>query len=74
MLGPVHQPGRVGCKRGVNWSRPSAGVTGPLVEAIEGVVPALETVAGRARTGDRVVVFGSFLTVGPALAWPGIEV
>jgi folylpolyglutamate synthase/dihydropteroate synthase len=24
-----------------------------------------------AMTGDRVVVFGSFLTVGPALAWLG---
>ena len=30
---------------------------------------ALETVAAAARAGDRVVVFGSFHTVGPALEW-----
>lgn len=44
------------------------------VDAIDGVVPALEAAAGRALAGDRVVVFGSFLTVGPALGWLGIEV
>ena len=44
------------------------------VEAVDGVVPALEAVRLRARPGDRVVVFGSFLTVGPALVWLGIEV
>jgi dihydrofolate synthase/folylpolyglutamate synthase len=44
------------------------------VEPVEGVVSALETAARRARPGDRVVVFGSFLTVGPALNWLGIEV
>lgn len=44
------------------------------VQAVDGMVPALETAARKARPGDRVVVFGSFLTVGPALAWLGIEV
>jgi len=44
------------------------------VDAVDGVVPALEAAAARALPGDRVVVFGSFLTVGPALGWLGIEV
>ncbi len=44
------------------------------VQAIDGVVPALELAARKSRPGDRIVVFGSFLTVGPALAWLGIEV
>jgi len=52
--------------------RLSAALHAP-VDAIEGVVPALEAAAGRALAGDRVVVFGSFLTVGPALGWLGIE-
>jgi len=34
-----------------------------------GVVEACEIADARAVAGDRVVVFGSFLTVGPALQW-----
>jgi dihydrofolate synthase/folylpolyglutamate synthase len=47
---------------------------GAPVEAVDGVVPALELAVLKAAPGDRIVVFGSFLTVGPALAWLGIEV
>ena len=35
------------------------------------LLQALEAVAASARSGDRVVVFGSFHTVGPALEWLG---
>jgi dihydrofolate synthase/folylpolyglutamate synthase len=33
------------------------------------VAAGCETARAMARTGDRIVVFGSFLTVGPALEW-----
>ncbi len=41
----------------------------PAWSTAAGVVAACERAAGSARAGDRVLVFGSFHTVGPALAW-----
>ncbi|HEU4530678.1 MAG TPA: bifunctional tetrahydrofolate synthase/dihydrofolate synthase [Steroidobacteraceae bacterium] len=41
----------------------------PAWSTAPGVVPACERAAASARAGDRVLVFGSFHTVGPALAW-----
>jgi dihydrofolate synthase/folylpolyglutamate synthase len=59
---------------------PRAGSVGQLAERLAGagvrvsatapdVVGACERAAAEARPGDRVVVFGSFLTVGPAREW-----
>lgn len=41
----------------------------PLLGRAADVAPALELARGRAQGGDRVVVFGSFHLVGPALEW-----
>jgi dihydrofolate synthase/folylpolyglutamate synthase len=43
------------------------------VQACPDVRTALGTAREQARPGDRVVVFGSFLTVGPALQWLDLE-
>jgi dihydrofolate synthase/folylpolyglutamate synthase len=43
---------------------------GVALERIEGdVVAACQAVSGMATRGDRILVFGSFLTVGPARDW-----
>lgn len=44
---------------------------GPVVVA-ENVAAGMQQARAACRPGDRVLVFGSFLTVGPALAWLGI--
>lgn len=43
--------------------------TGAAVTVAADVVSACEAARGMARAGDRIVVFGSFQTVGPALSW-----
>ena len=50
-------------------ARLAASVRAPSLT--DSVVAACELARSRARTGDRVVVFGSFVTVGAALAWLG---
>ena len=63
-----------GVALGTLGGTPHCGVVTPATGLGLEAVPALEAAAARARAGDRVVVFGSFLTVGPALSWLGIEV
>jgi dihydrofolate synthase/folylpolyglutamate synthase len=43
-------------------------VKAPVVDT-DSVAAACKAAAAAAKTGDRVVVFGSFHTVGPALEW-----
>ena len=61
----------------VDRSGTTIGVRGPRygrpVQAGPDVRAGLEIARQQARPGDRVVVFGSFLTVGPALQWLGLE-
>ena len=45
--------------------------SGGSVLATADVASGLAAAQSEARPGDRIVVFGSFLTVGPALAWLG---
>ena len=40
-----------------------------VLAVVDNVADACETAANTVRPGDRVVVFGSFMTVGPALEW-----
>ena len=47
-------------------------VTGSAVTTAVDVAAACDAARGMARPGDRIVVFGSFQTVGPALQWLGI--
>jgi dihydrofolate synthase/folylpolyglutamate synthase len=49
-----------------------AAETGINMTAAGDVASALATAAAMARPGDRIVVFGSFHTVGPALAALGV--
>ena len=44
---------------------------GGSVIASADVAAGMAAARSEAKPGDRVVVFGSFLTVGPALAWLG---
>ena len=48
--------------------------TGASVTTAADVVSACEAARDMARPGDRIVVFGSFQTVGPALTWLGLPV
>jgi dihydrofolate synthase/folylpolyglutamate synthase len=48
-------------------SLPESGVT--LAESVE---QGCEVARATAKPGDRVLVFGSFHTVGPAMQWLGI--
>ena len=48
-------------------SLPQSGVT--LAESVE---QGCEVARATAKPGDRVLVFGSFHTVGPAMQWLGI--
>ena len=45
-----------------------AGIAGVQLQPAGTVPEAMQRAAGVARAGDRIVVFGSFHTVGPALA------
>ena len=47
--------------------------TGIEASRADDVVTGLERARGLARDGDRIVVFGSFHTVGPALEWLGLD-
>lgn len=49
-----------------------ASVVSGRVSAAEGLTEGLELARAECGRGDRVLVFGSFLTVGPALAWLGL--
>ncbi len=47
-------------------------VTGATATPAAGVAEACDQARGMAGPGDRIVVFGSFQTVGPALTWLGV--
>jgi dihydrofolate synthase/folylpolyglutamate synthase len=49
-----------------------AGVGAAPVLAAGSVAAGMQQARAECRPGDRVLVFGSFLTVGPALAWLGV--
>jgi len=49
-------------------------VVGPAVRRTPSVAAGCATARDLARRGDRIVVFGSFHTVGPALEWLGLTV
>lgn len=48
------------------------GLTGPAVTLVASVEAGCEWVRATAKPGDRVLVFGSFHTVGPAMQWLGL--
>jgi len=63
-------PGARGSSAQQLAQRLSASVAAPLTT--DSVVAGCELARARAKPGDRVVVFGSFLTVGSALQWLGL--
>jgi dihydrofolate synthase/folylpolyglutamate synthase len=50
-------------------ARMSAGLRGARVHAIDGIGAACAAAAAAASGADRIVIFGSFHTVGPAMDW-----
>ena len=51
------------------WERERGSLTTPPTPRCDSVAAALEQALATLRAGDRLVVCGSFHTVGPALEW-----
>jgi dihydrofolate synthase/folylpolyglutamate synthase len=61
--------GARGTSGGQLAARMSAALGDSRIHAIDGIAAACTAAAGAASRDDRIVIFGSFHTVGPAMDW-----